>query len=147
MYLDFDVIKPYLIEHLKKFYWETKAQFLSVSYAIINVGAQAPWTSLSSMSKTKRNLSKSILRFLYCFRLPTQLFSMVRDFTQYFLFNANTLKNLVKWLRMQWLKLGQYWLVPSPSSITETMFQDNTWYCFVPLGYFRLQTFVIYSLC
>lgn len=29
------------------------------------------------------------------------------------------LKNLVKGLRTQWLKLGQYWRVPSPSSITE----------------------------
>jgi len=29
------------------------------------------------------------------------------------------LKNLVKGLRMQWLKLGQYWRVPNPSSITE----------------------------
>jgi hypothetical protein len=29
------------------------------------------------------------------------------------------LKNLVKGLRTQWLKLGQYWRVPSPSSISE----------------------------
>ena len=29
------------------------------------------------------------------------------------------LKNLVKGLRTQGLKLGQYWRVPSPSSITE----------------------------
>jgi hypothetical protein len=29
------------------------------------------------------------------------------------------LKNLVKGLRTQWLRLGQYWRVPSPSSITE----------------------------
>jgi hypothetical protein len=29
------------------------------------------------------------------------------------------LKNLVKGLRTQWLKLGQYWRVPSPSSITQ----------------------------
>jgi len=31
------------------------------------------------------------------------------------------LKNLVKGLRTQWLKLGQYWRVPSPSSITESL--------------------------
>ena len=29
------------------------------------------------------------------------------------------LKNLVKGLRIQWLTVGQYWRVPSPSSITE----------------------------
>ena len=29
------------------------------------------------------------------------------------------LKNLVQGLRMHWLKLGQYWRIPSPSSITE----------------------------
>jgi len=33
-------------EHLKKFYWGTKAQFWSGSYAIISVGAQAPLDKL-----------------------------------------------------------------------------------------------------
>lgn len=31
------------------------------------------------------------------------------------------LKNLVKGLRTQWLRLGQYWRVPSPSSIAESL--------------------------
>ncbi len=31
------------------------------------------------------------------------------------------LKNLVKGLRTQWLKLGLYWRIPSPSSITSSL--------------------------
>ncbi|QFS45467.1 putative transposase [Nostoc sphaeroides CCNUC1] len=33
-------------EHLSKFYWGTKPQFWSSSYAIISVGAQAPLSRL-----------------------------------------------------------------------------------------------------
>jgi len=36
-------------------------------------------------------------------------------------FDANCLENLVKGLRTQWLRLGQYWRVPSPSSIAESL--------------------------
>jgi hypothetical protein len=35
------------------------------------------------------------------------------------------LKNLVKGLRTQWLRLAQYWHVPSPSSITEAASENG----------------------